>query len=301
MPSFSKMGVFPTGYLRETSQWLLRERRDVVAQIGVLEAELQRIGKVRMYYRTIEGEDGGVKALYQRTGFDVTRGSSLALLMQAYIATGGNPFDICGFLFPDETKVVDTAEGSVVFETYPGGGVVAPESVSYNNPGVEPLATDGSEFPEKTGYEGYEGGYVNSPRYYPRRQGGRLDRGAWDSDSIVRGMHGMRQWANKTIKTRLQNMEWRILKLSDLHEQLVQERDYVLMGAFGGVLKGMPELDEDMYDPRMLVQAIIADFYELLFQTDDAGLPHGFVPNTNTGFLYFTFDSTPEEDAAGMG
>lgn len=301
MPSFSKMGVFPAGYFRATTQWLLRERRDVVARIDTLQAELVRIGHVRMYYRAVqEGQE--TRLTEERVGFSVTKGSSLCKLVQAYIATGGNPFDISGFLHPDETEwQVDENGEALRKERYPHGGIRAPLSVDYNNPLPE-VGEDsgGNPVRVKSGFEGYEGGYLNTHRYYPARMGGRRNRGAWDAETVTRVMHDVRKWANKEIKARLQDMEWRIIKLSDLHEQLRQERDRDLLEAFGGQLHGMPVPDFDALDPRRFCQNLIADMYEVLYAQTEDGTPI-FRGGENLGFLQFSFEDDPAEEAGPLG
>ena len=300
MPSFSKMSVFPVGYFRATTQWLLRERRDVVARIATITAEMNRIGIVEMHYATVDAE-GGTKATERRTGFTVTEGSSIAKLLQAYIATGGNPFNISGFLHPDTTKVVVQEDGTAVrHQKHPGGGAPAARSVEYNNPHREDGDPD-NKFPEKTGYEGYEGGYVDSSRYLPGRMGGRMDRGGWDSATVLRVMHDVRKWANKEIKARLQDAEWRIIKLSDLHEQLKTERDMVLMEAFGGQLNDMPSIDDEKFDPQRLCQVLIQQMYSLMFATGASGIPTTTKASPTLGLLYFVFEDKPEDSPGPMG
>ena len=300
MPSFSKMGIFPVGYFRAITMWLLRERRDVVARITTITAEMTRIGSVTMTYLKV-AEGGNTKATERRVGFSVDEGSSLGKLLQAYIATGGNPFNISGFLHPDTTEVVELADGTVVrHQEYPSGGAPGARSVDYNNP-LPKDADPGDQSPGKTGYEGYEGGYVDSARYVPGRMGGRKDRGAWDSNTVVRVMHDIRKWANKEIKHRLQDIEWRIIKLSDLYEQLKQERDMVLMEAFGGKLIDMPHFDQEKFDPKRLCQVLIADMYSLLYDTVPGGVPVGTKSSPTLGLLYFAFDDVPEDEAGPMG
>lgn len=303
MPSFHRMSAFPAGYFRATSQWLLRERRDVVARIETITAEMDRIGFVKMYYRVIEDGEN-VVATEQRTGFSVTRGSTLARLIQAYIATGGNPFNVCGFLHPDETlweEGGDSQEG-IKQQRYPNGGIAAPKSSDYNGPLPETgTDDDGNSIVVRSGYESYEGGFVDSYRYMPGRMGGRIDRGAWDNETVTRVMHDVRHWANKEIKAKLQDMEWRIVKQSDLWEQLKEERDMVLVEAFGGTLSGIPTLDEALHDPRRLCQSIIADMYALLYETDESGVPRSFSPNSEVGYLYFVVSDKPEDGAGPMG
>jgi hypothetical protein len=303
MPSFSKMGVFPAGYFRATTQWLLRERRDVAARIDTLQTELLRIGEVKMAYQPVqEGDD--TRKTYRRIGFTVTVGSSLARLVQAYIAQGGNPYDISHFLHPDTTAWVETSDGKLARqEEYPGGGFVAPKSAAYNEPLAKPLSDDGSAMPEETGYGAYPGGMMDTHRYNPGRLGGRLDRGSWDSNTVNRVMHDVRKWANKEIKTRLQDMEWRVIKLSDLAEQLTQERDHVLMEAFAGTLNGLPESfrDDAQYDSRRLMQVIIQDFYGVLYETTPGGVTYGFRANVAAGGLLFMFPDVPEDADGPMG
>ena len=299
MPSFSKMAIFPVGYFRATAEWLLRERRDVVICIDTLQAELLRIGEVKMDYRPLK-EGAGIKMSEQRRSFTVTKGSSLARLVQAYIAQGGDPFDISGFLHPDSTEWVETDSGWVQQQKYPGGGFIAPESVGYNAPFAQPMSEEGSVPPEETGFGSGRAGMIQSHRYTPGRMYGRLDRGGWDYSTVNRLMHDVRKWANKEIKTRLQDMEWRILKLSDLAEQLTQERDIVLMEAFAGQLNNMPLLDSAQIDPKRLCQVLIQDMYTLLYETK-AGIVLGFRANVETGFLRFTYPDVPEDVVGQKG
>lgn len=303
MPSFSKMGIFPAGYFRATAEWLLRERRDVVTRIDTLQAELLRIGEVKMDYRPLpDGE--GIKRSEQRKGFTVTKNSSLARLMQAYIALGGNPYNISGFLYPHTTEWIETDTGWTRNQKYPGGGMVAPESASYTGPQPTPTDTDGVPYTadSRTGFEGSQAGMIASHRYNPGRMFGRLDRGAWDYSTVNRVMHDVRKWANKEIKTKLQDMEWRIVKLADTAEQLTDERDFVLMEAFAGQLNRMPLLDDSQVDPKRLCQVLIQDMYTLLYETAAPGSPpFGFRANVETGFLRFTFPDQPEDEAGPMG
>lgn len=281
MSSFSKMARFPPGYFRSISSWLLRNRRDVVARVQVINNEVARIGFVRCVYEGFTDEDGNVKKTEKRIGITVTEGSSLARLVQAYVAMGGNPLDISPFMYPDSTEVVQVkADGKeIIREEYPFGGVVAPKSASPENP---------VDDPNDTGYGSWQGGRSPSAMDYAGRLRGRNDRGLWDADSIVKSIHQMRSWANQDIKERLQDMEWRVIKLADLREQLVRERDEVLRAAFGGYLSGLEdEFDDDRFMRGMLVQNLIQDFYELIFQTAPDGTVTSFAANVDTGLTYF--------------
>lgn len=292
MPSFSKLSTFPVGFFRTTASWLLKNRRDVMARVGVINAEVARIGFVKVTYEAKVDSAGNLKRTENPIGVSVTQGSSLAKLMQAYLAGGGNPLSISPFWHPDMTEVIEDPNGgaATVKERYPHGGVLAPKSADYTNPAVGD--------PEDTGYGSYQGGWVNSQRLTPRRQGGHIDKGMADHDTVVWTMRHIRDWANQEIKERLQDMEARIIKLCDLREQLVFERDEVLTQAFGGALAGLAgEFDDDRHVRGQLVQNLVEEMNRLLFVTGTDGAVVGYRANDDkVPFLHFTFkDEVPEE------
>lgn len=285
MASFSHMSMWPIGYFRGIARWLMINRRDVAARVAVLTAEISRIGEVRVTYKTTEGSDGSVKASSEPLAFDVTPNSSLERLLRAYIAGGGFPLDISMFLKPDTTVAVPNSEGDTVFvENQPGGGIVAPRSVSAISP---------ADQQDMSGLEAHDGGFVDSPGYLPARMGGRIDRGAWDDDSVTRTMHEIRAWANQDIKERLQDLEWRIVKLCDLREQLEQERDEVLVQAFGGLLASL-DWDEDRFLTDRRVPAMIDAMKTVVFDSSD-GLVSGYNPNPDLNRLIFAVEDDPSE------
>lgn len=288
--SFDKLSVWPVGYFRAYSSWLLRNRRDIAARMATISAELERIGQVKITYKSTKVE-GQERKTEERLSISVTPNSSLGRLMQAYVANGGNPLDISTFMYPDSVEVLD-GDPSNTSETYPHAGVFAPISANPN----DPVQSD-----EKTGYGPYPGGFIRSDRYYPARQKGRTSAGAFDSDTIVRTMHQMRHWANQEIKEKLQDVEWRIIKLADLREQLVQEQDDVLNQAFGGCLTGMGSLDEARFDPSLQVQNLVQSMYQLLYETDATGTVTSLKPNANVPFMKFTFPDLPSELREPLG
>lgn len=286
MGSFSKLSRFPAGYFRAASSWLLRNRRDVVSRIQVISAEVARIGFIRCLYEGVEEIDGTLIRSENRVGFAVTEGSTLARLIQAYVVLGGNPMDISPFMYPDTTDVVDVKEDGtpIIVEEFPFGGIIAPESASPESPLDEPGAS---------GYEATRAGRSSSSLDYANRLGGRMDRGIYDFDAIVKTMHRIRSWANQDIKERLQDIEWRIIKQADLREQLIHERDEILQGAFAGSLEGLPDLfDDDRFLRGLAVQGLVQAMYELLFQTGDDGTVINFSPNVDTGFSFFIVPPT---------
>lgn len=282
MASFSKLAVWPVGYFRAYSSWLLRHRKEIGARVDTLDAEIARIGFIRIRYRETVDENGDIKATEDRISFHATPGSSLSKLLQAYIAMGGNPLDISGFMYPDGTVIADNGVNRIS-EDYPHGGILAPMSEAPN----EPLDTP-------TGYGPSAGGFIRSDGYYPARQGGRTSLGSFDFDSLVRSMHLMRSWANQDIKERLQDMEWRILKLCDLREQLILEREEVLVQAFGGALSGVGDQEESRFNPAMRVQSLVQDMYDLLYDTRSDGETH-FTAKSEVAFLTFAFPDVPSE------
>ena len=287
MGSFAKLSVWPVGYFRATSSWLLRARKSVAARIAAINAEIARIGFIQVTYGT-EEINGEKRPSETRIGFTVTKNSSLERLVRAYVAMGGNPLDISSFMHPDSTEIVEQdPDGNIkVVQRYPHGGVLAPKSAEYN----EPLPKEG----ENTGYGADEGGWIRSDGYYPARQGGRINRGAFDFNTIVRYMHQIRAWANQDVKA-LQDLEWRIIKLCDLREQLMTERDEVLVQAFGGVLRGVGNLDADRFPQNLQVQNLIQDMYSMLYRMGEDGAVQGFRTNDKVPFLQFTFEDTASE------
>lgn len=287
MPSFSKMGVWNTGYFRAYSSWLLRNRREISKRVGVINAEIERIGDVTVVYAEERLPDGSVRRTEERVGFRVTPGSSLGKLVRAYVANGGDPWNISSFLKPDSTEVVGLDENGqpVVVERYPYGGVAAPMSANPN----EPLAEGGS-----SGFTSHPGGFIRMDGYYPARQGGRTDPGAYSHDAVVRHMHHMREWAKQDIDERLRRIEWQIVKLCDLREQLVKERDEVLVQAFGGALTGVPALDPERFDPAFMVQNLVQEMSDLVFAKDEVGNTI-FSPNENVPRLRFALVDLPSE------
>ncbi len=257
MSSFDKMTVWPIGYFRATTSWLLRNRKEVSARISTMSAEIARIGHLTIGYEKTTDAEGVTTVSETRISISVTPGSTIQRLVQAYIANGGNPLDISPFAHATDD--------------YPHGGVVSPQSSDAGTRQPVMLPADGDNDPVDSGFGAYMGGWLNTDRYYASRQGGRKDSGSYDSDTIVVGMHQIRSWANQEIKERLQDIEWRIIKQCDLREQLIKERDEVLVQAFGQYLEGVAHMDEGRFDDNLLVQNIIQDMYQLIYQDTESG------------------------------
>ena len=301
MASFDKMAVWPVGHYRAITSWLLRNRKEVAARIDCINAEIARIGFVKVKYMTeTDQTTGATVANETRIALAVTPNSSLGMLTRAYIANGGNPLDISPFAWPEGTAVkVDGDGGSVTSTKYPNSGVVAPLSADPMDR-AEVLVEDADGNVVDSGFGQDMGGWLNTDRYYPARQGGRADRGQ-DSDAVVTSVHLVRKWANQEIKERLQDMEWRIIKLCDLREQLIQERDEILVQAFGGALRGVGPFDSGRFDPDHLVQNIVHMMYSRLYTTDTDGVVVSTKANEQVPLLTFTFDDLPSELRDPMG
>ena len=194
--SFGWLGTFRQGSWRSFRSFVLNGRRDVALRVRVINAELNRIGRVRVLY-AVDPEDD-TKRVETRLGISISEGSALGKLMQAYIAQGGNPFDISHFFVPD-TSIVISGERR---ETYPYGGVVYPKSGVYNIGSV------------------YEGGYLTVLKYIPGRVGGRRD--LPDTQVATQGDMA-RRWMKQEIQMR-NDLEARIIKPCDLREQLSLEK-----------------------------------------------------------------------------
>lgn len=306
--TFDKMSVWPVGYFRVFSSWILRNRREVPKRLAVINAELARIGEIKVKYQQYE-KDGNILASENRIGISVTKDSSLGRLVQAYIARGGNPLDISPFAYPKGTEVISPAdsEGEIkVKEIYPAGGVAAPISAMYNEPLPTRMDPDNPEQSQaeneegaSTGFEANPGGALRTDRYYKTRQRGDTT----EFNAIVKTMHQIRSWANQDIKE-MQRLEWQIIKLCDLREQLEKERDEILVQALGsGSTDSVQDLDPDRFNPGLQIQVLIQDMMEILYDTTDDGTVPSFGDTSATfDFLGFTFPDVPSEstrDALG--
>jgi len=282
------MGVWPAGYFRRLCTWLLQNRREVAGRVSHIFAEFQRIGFVRVLYRDVEKEDGTIEVTEEPVGFSITEGSSLTRLLQAYVAVGGNPLDVSMFLQPDSSGAIRTTEDddTIMRWRQPQEGVAAPQTVEYNSPVGE---TD------DTGYGPYRGGWIRLHGYNPARQRGRAERDAYDTQTVIRTMTLIRGWANQDIRTRLQDMEWRILKLCDLREQLTLEVRG-LVEAFGDSIEAIEGLDNsDEFLETLRITPVMTAMWKLLYEETDTAA-RSYRPKSDTvPLLGYTFDDAAPE------
>lgn len=295
--AFNKMARWPVGYFRAFSKWLLNQRRAIPPRVATLTAEIDRIGFITVAYRGVAGEDGSVTMTEERVGISVPEGTTLARLLQAYIANGGNPFDISPFWMPGRTRVIGfTGDGSPIrVEAYPYGGLL---SIMSANPGdpkpVVQTEADGTRVVIRSGFGNWPGGQVRSSE---KNTAGRMGTSAPVSDhTIVKSMKKMRDWANQDISEQLNNIEWRIIKQMDLREQLEQERDVLLVQAFGNSLGGLPSMSTQRFNPSLTVQGLIQDMYEIIFEMDEStGSVKAYRAGPDLDFVDFAFEDLASE------
>lgn len=228
--SFGFTGQFRQGAWRDFRTFVLNQRRDVLARLTTINAELNRIGNIRILYARRNPDDPNSPMSEARVGLDVTPGTSLAKLLQAYIANGGNPFDISMFLSPDAFEFVEPDES-----TAPGGGEEGVPTLRETQP-YGGSAWSESADPISTG--AHTGGWIPLWRYPPRRIGSNRSY-ADEVSEITRDIHAMRGWLSKEIRNLRNDAEARIIKLCDLREQLQLEANELIPQAVGGVIPGV--------------------------------------------------------------
>lgn len=274
---FGWLGTFRQGQWQAYRSFILNERRDVGRRMAVIQAELVRIGRVEVsYLSSTDATTQETSVTEQRVGFAVSQGSSLEKLIQAYVAQGGNPFDISLFLTPDSTYVVDDVE----IPTQPYGGVIYPRT------GSTAIGTR------------YEGGYLVVKKYPPARTGGRKD---LQDDTIAGAVSVTRKLVNQTVQHRLHDLEARIIKLCDLREQLLDEMDAITM-AVGGVAGAIPVLDTDFFGDNLGVAKIVAAIDSIFYEVDEEGTPDFTTTNYEmlAGYPSLYPDIDGEEDNTAL-
>ena len=275
--SYGWLGTFRQGSWQSYRSFILNERRDAEKRAAVIEAELSRIGEIVVFYASSMNEDGTTAVTEQRVGMTISPGTSLEKLMQAYVAQGGNPFDISLFLMPDTTILL--ADGSEQ-DQYPYKGIIAPQSDAYTIGLV------------------YKGGYLPLKKYLPARTGGRVE--LMDSTTATH-IDRSRRWTAQALREKVHDIEARIIKLCDLREQLLKELD-ALTAAMGGISPGFPLLDDSIFDSDVSVAKIVSYIDSIFYEKDDTGTPD-FTKENTEGLKPFPFlmsDISPEEDNTAL-
>lgn len=271
--SFGWNCMFRKGQWLEFRRFVLLQRQNVGYRINYINKEINRIGEIRISYEKVgEGEDQ--VCTEKRVGLEVDVNSTLGKLLKAYIAQGGNPFDISMFLKPDSYEWVEreteASDGSVVkdsqgnpqnvYKRYnqPYGGVLYPRTATAE----ESEQIDTSGWLPLLKYPGWRLGGSNKS-IYPR------------ADQIGGVVYHARKWATQEISHLRNNLEARIIKLCDLREQLLIERDDLLFNALSGTTANLapydPKKQLDEVHLSHIVTNIDLNFFEAMDQEQLAG------------------------------
>lgn len=307
---FKFQGTFRQTQWRQLRNWLLNERRTVDARIRYINAELQRIGQITVFYQvtedTIQNPDGTIEVIRnvseKRSAFLVSPGSSLEALVQAYIMQGGNPCAISMFLEPDEVEfqtTEDPDEDPSVDQNELFNDKVVP-STPPDQPGYGVI---GVQSGDSYGVGGiYRGGYTNTSKNAFQRIGRIINLS--DANAKISGyVENARRWANQNIQE-LNLLESKIIKLMDLREQLIQERDELLVQACGGVVEELPEQpDPNRFHQGLHLSRVVAMFDGVFYQKNEEAVPDFTTVNLGdennpTGLsVYDTlFPDSPDDD-----
>lgn len=297
--SFGWTGFFRQGAYREFRRFILNQRRDVLARLTAINAELARIGEIQIVYEVSATDPNRVTE--RRIGFNVTPNTSIEHLLRAYIAQGGNVMDISMFLTPDSVEVVEDPEAPA---TQPDdtGALTTPSSSFRDTQPYGGIASSQSTDPLAGGL--YTGGWLPMWRYPPRRFGNTVSYTAQAAD-MTRTVHAARGWVSQEIKTLRNDLEARIIKLMDLREQLKKERDELLPTAVGGCIPDLHWSADEFATSHNV--ATIVDQFDAVFYPEilpdgsrDFSRPRVTGPNPTQPML---LDDAPngEEDWAAIG
>lgn len=201
--SFRWITMFRRGSWTAFRKFALEEHKDFDRRVAEIDKQIQTIGAVRVFYKRDEESN---LATQRRTGVYVREGTSLHKLCMAYVAHGGNILDISMFLDPALTSQYEDKDATA---QHPMGGVISPLSGS-------------------AGDEVFVGGWVGLDKHYFWKVGrAEIDIKALRKTSSKIQM--IRGSIEKEIKAKRNRLEEKIIKLCDLREQLVKEKQYIEM------------------------------------------------------------------------
>ena len=231
MPSFSWHNSFREGQWRVFREFVTQERRDVSQRARVILAEQNRIGKAVVIYKLDESTKVPTET---RAGFFIEGGPNCAIgkLISVYVALGGNPFDISMFLRPNQGQLGDDGQYYDPFQ--PGSGVAYKLGFSYSFDS----ATNNAD--------------SNLSGYKPSKLGGEREVGEERLNTTVKLL---RNWSVKEMYQKRILIEERILKLSDLYEQLEQERQDLIRANRGVDIRGV--YDPNLFSDKHTVQYLV--------------------------------------------
>jgi hypothetical protein len=229
--SFNWTVLFRRGSWMEFRNFALNQRKNVPSRLQLIQSEIEKIGQIRIVYQRTNPDDITSPLTEKRLGLDISNNTSLSKLLKAYVSLGGNPFDISMFLVPDSYVFIDSPTGEkdenneikrISIPTQPYDGIVSP------------LADDSAGEPNGLSVAGW----LPILRYPNWKTGN--NESYWDKGvDVYHAIKSSRQWITQEIKERRNDIEARIIKLCDLREQLLLEREEVLLGAVGDVFPSL--------------------------------------------------------------
>lgn len=229
--SFNWTVLFRRGSWMEFRNFALNQRKNVPSRMQLLQSEIEKIGQIRVLYQRSDPSDSLSSLTEKRIGIQIADNTSLAKLIKAYVSLGGNPFDISMFLIPDSYAFIDDPQGN----TDANGNIkqVSVQRQPYDGV-VSPLADEQAGEPNHLSVAGwlpilrYPGWKYGKEEFY------------WDKGAdVYHAVKSSREWISQEIKERRNDLEARILKLCDLRERLMIEREEVLLGAVGDVFPSL--------------------------------------------------------------
>jgi hypothetical protein len=255
MPSFAWSSRFREGQWRAFRKFMLEERRDASSRFMVIDAELRRIGEVRVLFeRDVDG-----RVTEKRGGISIEPAdSTLGKLFQAYSALGGNPLDISMFMSPERAVSVSDEE---IIETMPNGGVLYGQNIRYSYD------------------QGVQDGDASLLKFKASRSGG--GKFAAKENDIVVFIERGRKWISQEIYQKRTRLEELIIKMMDLREQLGEEVEDMIW-ATRGDMQADELFDPDRYSDS-LTAASIAYFFDSTFRVPDPADPTSIPVDDSAG------------------
>jgi hypothetical protein len=286
---FNFLGTMRQCQWKAFRDWTLNERKAVAPRLRVLDAELRRLGRITVFYKrqvtVVQTRDGAEREIEnvteERDAFIVAPGSTLEKLVQAYIAQGGNPMSISLWLQPDDIQFTTDEDPTQDPDDDPNEAFTrqGAQSTPYDQPGGGVAATQSTDSYGPGGQ--YPGGLSNLIRDPTKMAGRYFDQGSAGSKIAIRLDFG-RRWVAQNLGelTRLEN---RIMKIMDLREQLMNERDTLIQQAVGGSVADFPEPpDSNRYARNLSLPTIVEQMDRTFYELDENGEPDFTTVNLGT-------------------
>jgi len=304
---FNFLGTMRAAQWQSFRNWVLNERRNVSSRVAVINAELARIGVITVFYRrrndVVQTQAGSVREIEtvteERARFTVSSGSSLEKLVQAYVAQGGNPMSISLWLQPDNVQwttdedpledpeddpnefATDIGFQSVPFDQ-PYGGVLSTTSTDSYGPGGQ-----------------YPGGISVKLTDLTRIAGRYVEEGSAGAKPAIK-TDWARRWVRQEL-SELARLEENIVKLMDLREQLLEERDWLIQQSVGGTVQDFPLApDDDQFARNLHLTELVTQMDRTFYEMDENGEPDFSRINRGTR-ADGTSLSDPTQDIQGEG